>query len=234
VVRQVQFSLASFLSADSFASTASPASHTAIRCMPLKKTPMRHFQQLLLMIIMLIDFGCNNCKDSEKQKYISQAFSNFSTSPDYVVFTAIDIKTNKSKEICCESDFLYESFINDNVSHKDSAALVDTYKRAIKKFANILIVKSCDYTFGFKSTKSLKDIGFYDYNVDSVKWYTNIRTFAIIDSIKKNYKQDKISLLIDYFKKDNIYLIHVLNKNGVYCGLDCESGYTVIRKIIKI
>jgi hypothetical protein len=194
---------------------------------------MRHILLITSLVIALINNGCNNCKDSEKQKYIIDALSNNSTSPDYVVFKAVDTKTNKSKEICCESGLLNEVFINDNISNKDSATLLNTHKKAIEKFDSILASKSCDYSFDFRKPKSLDDIGFNNYFEDSIKWYSNKSNIAIINTIIKQFNPNKKPLLIDYFKHYNIYLIHVLNRNGVFCGRDCESGYIVIRKVIK-
>jgi hypothetical protein len=194
---------------------------------------MRCIQAILVFTIFLTFNNCNDCKDTERQKYINMTFSNNSTSPDYVVFNAIDNNTKLSKEICCESDILYYAFIDDNISNKDSATLMDTYKKAIEKFENILMAKSCDYTFRFNSFKSLKEIGFFDYNEDSLRWHENEKTLLIIDSIMKNYKNDKANLLSDYSQYENIYLIHILIKNGIFCGRDCESGYTVIRNILK-
>jgi len=51
-------------------------------------------------------------------KYFYSAFANNSTSPDYLVFTAIEKQTGLTKEICCESDFLYSAFQNEGFQKK--------------------------------------------------------------------------------------------------------------------
>ncbi len=192
--------------------------------------------EIILGIIALIGLtltGCNKCKNSEEQKYFYETLNNNSTSPDFIVITVVDKKTKISKEICCESNIFQHTYIEDNTSNKDAKTMMDTYQSAIKQFDLILKSHSCDHIFYFTKDESLKNLGFYNYITDSLVFYSNAHTLAIIDSIKKNFKTDKQLLFKNFFKTYNIYLIHVLNKNGIFCGVDDESGSIIIRKIIK-
>lgn len=60
------------------------------------------------LIISLFTLSCSNeCKNSEEQNYFYKTLSNNSTSPDFIVITAVDKKTKISKEICFESSNNY-------------------------------------------------------------------------------------------------------------------------------
>jgi hypothetical protein len=195
---------------------------------------MRQFLLItgLFVLIHSRDTYCKDCNDSITKKIYYDAFNNRSTAPDYVVFIAVDLKTNESKEICCESDQLYEAYLKDNLSNKDSATLFNTYKKAIFSFDSILISLSCDYTFSFKSSEALSHVGYYNYKSDSLDYYSSRQTIQIINSIRKDFR-DKPIALNNYYRYISIYLIHILNKEGVLCGRDCVSGSRMIREIIK-
>jgi hypothetical protein len=184
----------------------------------------------------MIPYGyafCQDCNDSISKKAYYDAFSNNSTSPDYIVFVAVDMQRDISKEICCESKSLIRAFREDHVSGiMDTATFLRSYKEAIDMYDSILISQPCKYTFHFKTSASLDDIGFYDYNSDSLDYY-NKHSGAIIDSIKINYDPDKRILLKEYSNNQNLYLMHVLFKNGILCGRQCVSGYITIREILK-
>ena len=202
----------------------------------------------LLIIISFLFYltGCKNpakesikqtslltAEDSLKQRIFSKTFSNNSTAPDFVVFVVQDLNTNKSKEICCESDDLFEAFVEENVYSKKPLSMTDTYKKALEKWDEIMLTVSSRTVFSFKSSKSLEYTGYYNYLTDSLDSYSNDKTTAIIDSIKKNFFSGKRVLLKDYSKSRSIYLIHSLNKSGVFCGRDCESGYIEVRYVIN-
>jgi hypothetical protein len=194
---------------------------------------MRQFLQIITLFLFIpLIVECSNYHNSKSKKMYYDAFQNNSTSPNYVVFKAIDLQTNLSKEICCESDNLFRAFIEDNISDTDTLTFKITYYKTLELYDSISNSPSFDYSFSFKSTQSLKNIGYYDYFSDSVDYYLK-NTGTIINSIKKNYDPDKRLLLKDYAKNDNLYLIHVLFKNGIFCWRDCITGSISIRKILK-
>jgi hypothetical protein len=173
---------------------------------------MRQFLLItgFFLLIQIRDAYCKDCNDSIAKKIYYEAFSNNSTSPDYVVFIAVDMQTRMSKEICCESHSLIKAFREDNTSDSDTATFLRSYRKAIDMYDSILISQSCDYSFYFKTTSSLEKIGFYNYNSDSVEYYAKQASF-IIDSIKEQYNPDKSNLPKDYIKNENLFIIHNLS-----------------------
>jgi hypothetical protein len=164
--------------------------------------------------------------DIDRIDYIRKTFLNNSTSPDYIVFTAIEENTSKNKEICCESEDLHIAFINDKISKQDKNS-----NSAMIEFENYINSNLDKIEFRFTKSESLKLIGFYTYSQDSIVKYSNDYTNEIILKIKKEYPKSR--LLSHYCKIENIYMIHILNRNEIYCGRDCETGSIEIRKVIK-
>ncbi len=193
------------------------------------------------LAFILINHGCqnptsentNNCNNVEKQNYFYHAFENNSTSPDFLIFKAVDKRTGINKEICCGSDQLYRAILNEGFVKRQLNDPLREYN-AIKKS------KPCDHLFEFYNKKSLEIIGFY----------TSTYNFQIEDSINKNLDYNKIDLILksssskkpvplyDYFEQIEDYrkelnLIHFLTSKGIYCGRDCLTGTIMIKKVIK-
>ncbi len=196
---------------------------------------MRQIQYLIgLTILIALTFGCKNQIDPKVKEVYHQAFTNNSTASNYVVFTAIDLQTNKSKEICCHSRSLIDAFIDDDLSHKDSVSFINSYNKACRVYDSILISSNYNPTFKFKKSESLVGIDFYNYDTDSVEYYSNQPDIAVlVESIKKNFNDTVRHLLIDYYKTDSRYVNHVLFKNGILCKNNCGTGYTIISKVLK-
>ncbi len=187
-----------------------------------------------MTLLIALTFGCKRQIDPKVKEAYYEAFTNKSTASNYVVFTAIDLQTNKSKEICCPSRSLIDAFIHDDLSQKDSISFINSYYKACSVYDSILISSTYNPTFKFKKSESLVDIDFYNYDIDSVEYYSNQPDIAaLIESIKKNFNDTVPLLLIDYYKTDSRYVNHVLYKNGILCKNNCGTGFTVISKILK-
>jgi len=196
---------------------------------------MRQLQYLLkLFFFTALICGCKNQVDPNVKKAYYEAFTNNSTASNYVVFTAIDLHKKKSKEICCSSRSLIDAFIHNDLSQIDSISFIRSYYKANRAYDSILTSCCCDYSFTFKNPESLEEIGFYNYNSDSVKYYSMQKDIPVlIDSIQKNFNDTVPLFLIDYYKTDSRYLIHVLYKNGILCINSCGTGYAIVNKILK-
>ncbi|HOT13845.1 MAG TPA: hypothetical protein PK252_03695 [Bacteroidales bacterium] len=193
---------------------------------------MKHVKIFIFFFHALLLVNCNNCYDSARAKYINKTFYNNSCSSDFVVFTAVDTKTNTAKEICCESNALYSAYMSEVISLNKSVSQIKADEIAKKSFDSIVNNKSCNFVFHFNKAQSLMMIGFYEFNTDSVKFYSNKNTKRIIKAIKANYKPENLLFLKDFARQENIYQIFLLNKNGIYCGRDCFSGIVMIKKVI--
>jgi hypothetical protein len=174
-----------------------------------------------------------DCRNSVTQKYFYQSFENSSTSPDYLVFTAVEKKTGRAKEICCESGQLFRAFQNEGFSKRK---LNDPFK----EYNNILKSRPCDHKFEFIYKSSLDEIGFYtyEYNRKCADSLSNIIAKSKLDSIMNDSTVTRPRFLFKYFKQNDDYrkdinLIHYLTLKGIYCGRDCETGTIFIRKVIK-
>ena len=175
----------------------------------------------------------NDCRKSEQQKYFYSAFANNSTSPDYLVFTAIEKQTGLTKEICCESDFLYSAFQNEGFSKRK-------LDNPFKEYNDVLNLKPCVPRFEFIYRRSLDLIGFYSYDYSSKCADSLTKTIRKekLDSIFKDTILATHRFLTKYFGRNEdynkeIYLIHFLTLKGIYCGRDDITGSIVIKKIIK-
>jgi len=180
--------------------------------------------QLFLFLILISIFGCRSgvfdrkCKQDIREIIFYNGLRNLSTGPDFIIFTALDINSNKTKEICCESTDLYDALVNEHS---------ENYVQAL------MIRKPCREVFKFKTKYSLERIGFEKYNtkiVDSLDKVLPDSLFEIIrqNTLKNNYK------LVWYY--DSLYppkncFQHLLLRHNIPCYRDCETGYTVTRKI---
>ena len=191
--------------------------------------------QLLILISCKSELKKQNedCRNSESQKYFYHAFANSSTSPDYIVFTAVEKQTGRAKEICCESDQLFRAFQNEGFSKRK---LNDPFK----EYNNILKSRPCDHTFEFYYKSSLELIGFYtyEYSQRSTDSLARVIGKGKLDSIMNDSTFTSPKALFNYFRHNDDYrkdiiLIHYLTLKGIYCGRNCTSGIIHIRKIIK-
>lgn len=198
----------------------------------LKNTTMKYIKNFAILSLAFLLVSCNNCKDSASGKYIAGTFYNNSCSSDFVVFTAVDVKTNTTKEMCCESNALYSAYMSEVISLNKSVSQMKADEIAKKSFDSIVNDKSCNFVFHFNKAQSLMMIGFYDFNTDSVKFYSNKNTKRIAKTIKAYYKPENILILKDYAKQENIYQIFLLNKSGIFCGKDCFSGIVMVKKVV--
>lgn len=132
------------------------------------------------------------------------ALKNQTTAPDFVVYIAKNSKTGESKEICTTTDDLY------------SGEIVD-YKTRTVVF----------------SDKDLKRIGAQTYDnklVDSI--FNSLKKTSIDSIIKENNELGYSKTLEHYSTKYSTgYFEHVLYRNRILTNRDCESGYTVVKKI---
>jgi hypothetical protein len=193
---------------------------------------MKYLKNFIILFFILLFVSCNNCKDTASGKYIAETFYNNSCSSDFVVFTAVDVKTNTTKEMCCESSALYNAYMSEVISLNKSVSQTNADEIAKKSFDSIVNNSSCDFVFRFSKVQSLLMIGFNEFNTDSVKFYSNKNTKRIVRAIKAYYKPDKLMILTDYAKQENIYQIFLLNKKGIFCGRDCFSGIVMVKKVI--
>lgn len=193
---------------------------------------MKYIKNFIILSLALLLISCNNCKDTASGKYIAGTFYNNSCSSDFVVFTAVDVKTNTAKEMCCESSALYNAYMSEVISLNKSVSQTKSDEIAKKSFDSIVNDKSCDFVFRFSKAQSLMMIGFYDFNTDSVKFYSNKKTKRIAKTIKAYYKTNNLLILKDYAKQENIYQIFLLNKSGIFCRKDCFSGIIMVNKVI--
>ena len=197
-----------------------------------KKFVMKYLKNFIILFFIILFAGCNNCKDSARAKYIAETFYNNSCSSDFVVFTAVDVKSNTSKEMCCESSPLYNAYMNEVISLNKSVSPTKADEIARKSFDSIVNNSACDYVFRFSKAQSLMMIGFNEFHTDSLRFYSNKNTRRIAKIIKANYKPDRLMILTDYAKQENIYQIFLLNKKGIFCRRDCFSGIVMVKKVI--
>jgi hypothetical protein len=180
----------------------------------------------LLVLFSFCIYGCDNCKNSEKQLYFYKSIMNTSTSPDFIVLTVIDGNSNLSKEICCGSNQFCRACLNEGFKKYG-------IKNATKFYDEVLESKNCEHKFEFTDKMSLETIGFFEYNPKIVDSISTSISKRIIDKIVKAYNPKEHLLLENFITPVNKYLIHALYRDGIYCSRDDISGYTVIKKILK-
>jgi len=197
---------------------------------------------LSFSLVLVIFFSCFkievncqvlDCRESPKQIYFYKSFENKSTSPDFLVFTAVNKSTGQAKEICCESDRVFRAFMNEGFTKRHT-------ENPSKEYNEVLELKPCEHTFEFDYEKSLEILGFneYEYKSDFSDSLSKTINQSIIDSIIVDSINETPYPLTKYFKqpadyRNEIRLIHYLNSMGIYCGRNCTSGVIMIKKTIK-
>jgi len=117
---------------------------------------------------------------SEDELYLNHlaSFNSFGSVIYFTVVTVKNINTKKVKEICISSNFLSGALhIEYNIEHSESG-----YKK-LKK----IISKNRDRYFEFSNENALRNISWYEYDLDKfemIKRTTNIDSLAI--AIKKD------------------------------------------------
>jgi hypothetical protein len=146
------------------------------------------------------------------------AYTNNSTGPDYVIANITDLNTMERKVVCLES----LSLIN---VYEDEISTIESYDSLIKH-------SKLPLSINLRKKQNLKNIGFYQYNADTLEFYKTFVTDSVLDLIRKNYSPNQNELLREYITP-NIYIIHHLFNNEIICSRDCESGYIIIGDVIK-
>lgn len=164
---------------------------------------------ILFQIILTSQIYCQSLikasKDKKAEMFL-RAFSNQGTASSYIVFTASNVNTNKTKEICTKSIDLYWALVleNPNILNVDSLGATYAYTRQIP----------------FANTKALNRINFKNYHSETV--------IEIEDSIT-NTEKEKIAKYYDpkYQRKYNR-----IKKN--YYKKTEKCGKTYFRKNVKL
>jgi len=177
---------------------------------------MKQITKFLTLIIFL--FSCSDkVVDNEKIKahmFVDAYYDNNTTSPSYLVITAVNDNTKEEKEIFCDAEVLQTSLSLENIK-------IIHPKKIIAR----------DYKISFSSEKALKEIGFYRFDSSMLDSVRQVIDKSIIDSIKTEFMQKNNSILRKYQSQYHEYLGIILFENGVEMFRDCESGMTVISNI---
>lgn len=172
---------------------------------------MRISHIIFLALAMSIIFGCTSRQDNNAANLddiytlmFKDALKNQSTAPDFVVYLAKNDETGETKEICTTTEDIY------------SGKIVD-YKTRTVVF----------------SDKEYKQIGANSYDNKLVDSIFHALNKSCIDSIIKENKESGYSKTLELYstKYSYGYFEHVLFKNKVLTNRDCESGYTVLKKV---
>jgi len=174
-------------------------------------------KQLFIIFCAVFVYACTHGETSESKlkKMFIVATNNNSTSPNFVVIHAIELKSNEQKDLCID----YMAF--------GYALYLDSQKLNIEK---VNYAKNGIPIFKFQTEKAIEYLYFHDYNVaivDSIIHNTNNLLMSEILNQNKNDGYSKL-LEINSLKYNRKYFEHFLYMNGIPTYRDCESGYTVI------
>jgi hypothetical protein len=170
----------------------------------------------LLIFSAFSFFYLTSCKPSAQSKLkkvddvtismFKDALSSHSTSPKYVVLTALNRDKHIQKQICCGSDDLNYalSFGNYNIDNKTTSILM--------------------------SDKAYRIIGADKYNYTVIKRLRYRVSEETIDSMYHEHCKYGYSKLLEVYIKryGNHYMEHILFEHLIVTYRDCESGSTVI------
>jgi len=165
------------------------------------------FLTLMMCIISSCAVKQDRVSDNLTETYslmFKDALKNQSTAPDFVVYIAKNKKTGEKKEICTTADDIYYGRIVD-------------YKTRTVIFSDI----------------KYNQIGADTYNKKLVDSLFHSLSKSTIDSIITEHKNSGYSRTLERYsiKYSNGYFEHVLFKHRILTNRDCESGYTVVKKI---
>lgn len=186
----------------------------------MKPTIIKNISSILILLLL---YSCNSKvrhnKPTDLDMFI-HAYTNNSTSPDYVLVNVTDLNTMEIKTICLEN-----------------YSLINVYENEIGNFESYDSLIKCSQlpiSIKLKNKGNLKNLNFYEYNIDSLNYYSSFINDSIIKFIKNEYKPNpNPKALLQKYIKPNIYIIHHLFNNGIICARDCISGYILIRDIKK-
>jgi hypothetical protein len=148
------------------------------------------------------------------------AYTNNSTAPDYVLANVTDLNTMQRKVICLESFDLINVY-EDEIGNFESYDSLITYSKL-------------PISIKLKNKRNLKNIDFYEYNIDSLNYYGSFINDSILKVIKNDYKPNPSpKALLQKYIKPNIYIMHYLFNNEIICSRDCMSGYIIIGDVQK-
>lgn len=172
---------------------------------------MKIYHIIFLTLTISIILGCTGRQDKNAENLteiyslmFKDALKNQSTAPDFIVYIAKNGKTGEIKEICTTTDEI------------SSGKIVD-YKIRTVVF----------------SDKQYIQIGANSYDNKLVDSLFHSLKKACIDSIIKENNEFGYSKTLERYstKYSNGYFEHVLFKSRILTNRDCESGYTVVKKI---
>lgn len=139
----------------------------------------------------------------EKEKMFLTSFSNQSTAPSYIVFSAISIKTNEVKEVCAKSIDLYFALLFENPKITNIDSLGATY-------ANTRQIT-------FKDTNALTQIDFNNYKSEKIIEIEDSLTISekikIAEYYNPDFQRKYYRIKKQYFKKIEKYRNKYFSKN---------------------
>lgn len=166
---------------------------------------------LLVTLTLSIILACGSKQEKNTENLddiytlmFTDALKNQSTAPDFVVYIAKNSETGETKEICTTTDDIY------------SGKIVD-YKTRTVAF----------------SDKKYRLIGANLYDNKLVASIFNSLRKSSIDSIFKEDSESGYSKTLENYsiRYSKGYFEHVLFKKRILTNRDCESGYTVVKKV---
>jgi len=172
---------------------------------------MKIYNLVVLTLIISIIIGCTARQDKNAENLteiyslmFKDALKNQTTAPDFVVYKAKNNKTGETKEICTTTDDIF------------SGKIVDYKTRTV--------------VFTDKEYKQIGAISYDNKLVDSI--FHSLKKTSI-DSIVKENKESGYSKTLEHYstKFSNGYFEHVLFRNRILTNRDCESGFTVLKKV---
>ena len=145
-----------------------------------------------------------------------KAMSNQSTSPNWIIITAIDNQTKIEKEIICEAtDLGFALFLDSN-----NTLQVDQ-------------IISSNFKINFKTQKALEQLRFHEYDIEKYNQANDAISSQTIDLIRFEHRKNERKLLDSLSVMYPRYFEKILFENRILAYRDCESGFTVIEKIYE-
>ena len=174
-------------------------------------------KQLFIIFCAVFFFASAHAETNESKlkKMFIVATKNNSTSPNFVVIHAVELKSNEQKDLCL--DYMALGY----------ALYLDSQKLNVEK---VIYAKNGIPIFKFKTEKAIRYLYFHDYNVAIVDSIIRNTNNLLITEILNQNKHDGYSKLLEInsLKYNRKYFEHFLYMNGIPTYQDCESGYTVI------
>lgn len=157
--------------------------------------------------------------DSLRALLFEVAYDNKSTAPSYVVFKAKDLKTDLTKEICCEAPFLSGAI------HIEFE--IDYNTKGTKKVDSI-ILSNKQGVYEFENVDALNNISFYDYpNYEKI---IQVAQELDLGYYQRRYVENDLIESV-HFENDTGYVqlsfAHVMFNSGILTRRDCVAGNNI-------